>query len=151
MSQGQDAKLFQRGKIQVRNTALYAITTSLMQAHDSTGVSSGAARSGDQRQEVHKKEDSIEEDRGKYHHGQRQSVPFVPILASAQRNSQITVPGQCHRYSRMSYNVWVLPYLKSRRVELIQSNTYSIRADPIQWSTYSLSVTDGQNPTRFTS
>jgi hypothetical protein len=69
MSQGQDAKLFQRGKIQVRNT-IRSLTYLVTFRVDSTGVSSRAARSGEQGQEVHEKKDSIEEDRGKYHHGQ---------------------------------------------------------------------------------
>jgi len=71
MSQGQDAKLFQRGKIQVQNTTC-AISTSLLtyRVRDSAGVSSRATRSGEQGQEVHEKKDGIEEDRGKYHHGQ---------------------------------------------------------------------------------
>ena len=84
MSQGQDAKLFQRGKIQVRNVALVALTSLLtLLVRDSTGVPCRAARSGEQGQEVHEKKDGIEEDRGKHHHGQRQLVPFVRILASA--------------------------------------------------------------------
>lgn len=83
MSQRQDAKLFQRGKIQVRN-AVQCLSSWLMPGHDFTGISSRAPRGGEQGQEVHEKEDSLEEDRGKYHHGQRQLVPFVPILTSAQ-------------------------------------------------------------------
>ena len=71
MSQGQDAKLFQRGKIQVQNT-IWATFTSLLtfRVRDPIGVSSRAARSGEQGQEVHEKKDGIEEDRGKHHHGQ---------------------------------------------------------------------------------
>ena len=84
MSQGQDAKLFQRGKIQVRIPVFDAPASLLIPARDSTGVSGRAARSGEQGQEVHQKEDGIEEDRGKYHHGQRQLVPFFPILPSTQ-------------------------------------------------------------------
>ena len=71
MSHGQDAKLFQRGKIQVRNVIWVTLTSLLtFLAHDSAGVSSGAARGGEQGQEVHEKKDGLEEDRGKYHHGQ---------------------------------------------------------------------------------
>jgi hypothetical protein len=70
MSQGQDAKLFQRGKIQVRNYLPDAFMSLLIRAHHSTGVSSGAARGGEQGQEVHEKEDSLEEDCSKYYHGQ---------------------------------------------------------------------------------
>ena len=71
MSQGQDAKLFQRGKIQVQNTTSADFTSLLtFRVRDSAGVSSRAARSGEQGQEVHEKKDGIEEDRGKYHHGQ---------------------------------------------------------------------------------
>ena len=84
MSQGQDAKLFQRGKIQVRNYVFNALISLLMRARNSIGVSSRTTRGGEQGQEIHEKEDSLEEDCGKYYHGQRQSVPFVPILASTQ-------------------------------------------------------------------
>jgi len=71
MSQGQDAKLFQRGKIQVQNTTCTTFAPLLtFRVRDSIGVSSRAARSGEQGQEVHEKKDSTEEDRGKYHHGQ---------------------------------------------------------------------------------
>ena len=71
MSQGQDAKLFQRGKIQVQNTTRATLTSLLtFRVRDSAGISSRAARSGEQRQEVHEKKDGLEEDRGKYHNGQ---------------------------------------------------------------------------------
>lgn len=70
MSQGQDAKLFQRGKIQVRKSTFVALVSSLMPARDSTGVSSRAARSGEQGQEVHEEEDRFEENCGKHYHGQ---------------------------------------------------------------------------------
>lgn len=71
MSQGQDAKLFQRGKIQVRNTIWVALTFLLtFRVRDSVGVSSRAARGGEQGQEVHEEKDGLEEDCGEYHHGQ---------------------------------------------------------------------------------
>jgi len=70
MSQGQDAKLFQRGKIQVCNAVFVALVPLLIRLRDSVGVPGRAARGGEQGQEVHEKEDGLEEDRGKYHHGQ---------------------------------------------------------------------------------
>ena len=70
MSQGQDAKLFQRGKIQVCNSVFVVLMPLLTRLRDSAGVSSRATRGGEQGQEVHETEDGLEEDRGKYHHGQ---------------------------------------------------------------------------------
>ena len=49
MSQGQDAKLFQRGKIQVCNTVFIALVPLLIRLRDSAGVSSRAARGREQR------------------------------------------------------------------------------------------------------
>ena len=46
------------------------LTSPLIRTRGSTGVSSGVARGGEQRQEVHQKEDGLEEDRGKHYHGQ---------------------------------------------------------------------------------
>jgi hypothetical protein len=70
MSQGQDAKLFQRGKIQVRNNSFAGPTSSLIRVLNVAGISSRAARCGEQGQEIHEKEDGIEKDCGKYHDGQ---------------------------------------------------------------------------------
>jgi hypothetical protein len=82
MSQGQDAKLFQRGKIQVRNSVFGPFVSLLNHPCESAGVSSRVARGREQGQEVHEKEDSLEENRGKYHDGKRQLVPFACTLAS---------------------------------------------------------------------
>jgi hypothetical protein len=70
MSQGQDAKLFQRGKIQVRNNSFVGPTSSLIRARNVAGISSRTARRGEQGQEVHEKKDGIEKNCGKYHDGQ---------------------------------------------------------------------------------
>ena len=70
MSQGQDAKLFQRGKIQVRNNSLAGPTSSLIRALNVAGISSRAARRGEQGQEIHEEEDGTEKDCGKYYDGQ---------------------------------------------------------------------------------
>ena len=52
-------------------TIIFAALTSLLTlARDFAGVSGRAARGGEQGQEVHEKKDGLEEDRGKYHHGQ---------------------------------------------------------------------------------
>lgn len=117
MSQGQDAKLFQRGKIQVRNSVFVPLLPLLIRACEYAGVSGRVARSGEQGQEVHEKKDSLEENRGKHHDGKRQSVPFVCTLA----HTSITLINryflsQCRRCLQMSSNVWVLLYSKSRRV-----------------------------------
>jgi len=51
-------------------TVFVALVPLLIHLHDSVGVPSRAARGREQGQEVHEKEDGLEEDCGKYHHGQ---------------------------------------------------------------------------------
>ena len=121
MSQGQDAKLFQRGKIQVRNSRFVTRVSLLIRACESAGVPSRVARSGEQGQEVHEKKDCPEENRGKYHNGKRQLVPSVCTHAPtpiALINRHFL--SQCHRFLQMLSNVWVHPCSKSRRVASIQ-------------------------------
>jgi hypothetical protein len=153
MSQGQDAKLFQRGKIQVRSTAFNPLTSLLMPARDSTGVPSRTARGGEQGQKVHEKEDSLEEDRGKYHHGQRQLVPFVPILVS----TQVKLTNRRFRPVSPLFTDVVqclgTPLLEIKKSCVDSTWGSARRADPqsvcVQWSTCFSSVTDGRNLTRF--
>jgi len=70
--QGQDAKFFQRGKIEVRHpqTGRLALGDEL----DHVGVPCRTASGGDKGQEISETQDCPEEDCGKYHYGQRQGV-----------------------------------------------------------------------------
>ena len=87
---GQDAKFFQRGKIQVRRPTL---SHRRVLRHDSypyvfvlcgIGVPLRAAGSRVQGQEVRQAQDGAEEDRGEYYHGERQSVRFVRLSVLAE-------------------------------------------------------------------
>ncbi len=70
---GQDAKFFQRGKIQVRAAQpLHARRVRIV--FGNAGIPRRAAGSRGQRQEVYETEDRAEEDRGQYHNGKRQYV-----------------------------------------------------------------------------
>lgn len=72
---GQDAKFFQRGKIQVR--CLPRRCVMVADGACCAGIPRGAAGGGVQGQEVCEEEDSAEEDCGQYHYGERQSVRFA--------------------------------------------------------------------------
>ena len=77
---GQDAKFFTRGKIQVRR---YQLRVSVMGTHTPlcpAGVSCRATSSRVKGQEVCQEEDRAEEDCGKYHYGERQSVRFASLI-----------------------------------------------------------------------
>ena len=67
-SQGQDAKFFQRGKIQVRDHDLSAGMEDLKVVW--LGIPCGAGGGGDQGQEVYEAEDGVKEDCREYHDGQ---------------------------------------------------------------------------------
>ena len=64
--QGQDAKFFQRGKIQVRRLKR---RTSLRELTKCVGVPPGTPVGRDERQEVHQEENYIEEDSCEYYYG----------------------------------------------------------------------------------
>ena len=84
----QDAKFFQRGKIQVR-IAMRVIA--LRKLTERPGVPPGTPGCGDEGQEVHKAKDGAEEDSREHYHGKRQCVVAASLACLCSSESAYSV------------------------------------------------------------